>query len=155
MPDTLEDQLKRLIVDTLALQTVHPLTRLIESLKAAGLYDNTLIAIYTLDSGRAPAAASSGNEGKSGLMLAGGMIQGGYYGDVGVAGDDGDGHVYSYSAPDPATGAPMAPVTDNSGRLAGGHVWRTVMKALGLPDSLTASFPDTAGYAPLDWMLRA
>jgi arylsulfatase A-like enzyme len=86
---------------------VLPLVRLIESLKAAGLYENTLIAIYTLDGGRAPAANSSGGEGKSGLMLAGGMIQGGYYGDVGIAGDDGDGHVYSYSAPDPATGAPL------------------------------------------------
>jgi glutamate dehydrogenase len=42
-------------MDVLTLQTVHPLTRLIESLKAAGLYENTLIAIYTLDSGRSPA----------------------------------------------------------------------------------------------------
>lgn len=143
------------IMDVLTLQTVHPLTRLIESLKAAGLYENTLIAVYGLDGGRAPAAASSGGEGKSGVMLAGGMINGGYYGDVGVAGDDGDGHVYSYSAPNPDDGAPMAPVTDNSQRLAGGYMWRTVMKALGLPDELTGSFPDTAAYKPLGYMLRA
>lgn len=143
------------IMDTLALQTALPLTRLIESLKAAGQYENTLIAMYTLDGGRAPAAGSSGGEGKSGLMLAGGMIQGGYYGDVGVAGDDGDGHVYSYSSPNPDTGAPMPGVTDNSGRLAGGHVWRTVMKALGIPDTLASSFPDVANYKSLDWMLRA
>jgi len=143
------------IMDVLTLQTVHPLTRLIESLKAAGLYENTLIAAYTLDGGRAPAAGSSGGEGKSGLMLAGGMIQGGYYGDIGVAGDDGDGHVYSYHAPNPDTGAPMPGAIDNSGRLAGGFVWRTVMKALGIPDTLAASFPDTAGYKALDFMLRA
>jgi hypothetical protein len=143
------------IVDTLALQTVLPLVRLIESLKAANLYENTLIALYTLDGGRAPAANSSGSEGKSGLMLAGGMIHGGYYGDVGIAGDDGDGHIYSYSAPDPATGAPLGPVTDHTGRLAGAHVWRTVMKALGIPDSLAASFPDTGGHAPMDWLLRS
>jgi hypothetical protein len=143
------------IQDVLTLQTVLPLVRLIESLKLAGLYDRTLIALYTLDGGRAPAANSSGGEGKSGLMLAGGMIQGGYYGDVGVAGDDGDGHVYSYSAPDPATGAPMPATTDGSGRLAGGWVWRTVMKALGVPDALAGSFPDTAAYAPMNWLLRA
>jgi hypothetical protein len=87
-------------------------------------------------------------------MLAGGMITGGYYGDVGVAGDDGDGHVYSYSAPDPATGAPLGPVTDGSARLGSAHVWRTVMKALGIPDALAASFPDTAAGQPLDWLLR-
>jgi hypothetical protein len=143
------------VMDTMALQTVLPLVRLIESLKAAGLYENTLIAIYTLDSGRAPAANSAGSEGKTGLMLAGGMINGGYYGDVGVAGDDGDGHIYSYSAPDPDTGAPLGAVTDNSNRLASAHVWRTVIKALGIPDALAASFPDTAGGKSLDWLLRA
>ncbi len=143
------------IQDTLTLQTVLPLVRLIESLKAAGLYENTLIAIYTLDGGRAPAAGSSGGEGKSGVMLAGGMIQGGYFGDVGIAGDDGDGNLYTYSAPNPDTGAPLGPVMDNSGRLAGAHVWRTVMKALGIPDSLATSFPDTPNHKPLDWMLRA
>ena len=87
-------------------------------------------------------------------MLAGGRIQGGYYGDVGVAGDDGDGHVYSYSAPVPATGAPLGASTDNSGRLPGAYVWRTVMKSLGLPEELTGGFPD-AQVAPMDWMLRA
>lgn len=143
------------IMDVLTLQTVLPLTRLIESLKLAGMYDNTVIAIYTLDGGRAPAGISSGGEGKSGLMLAGGKIQGGYYGDVGVAGDDGDGHVYSYSAPDPATGAPLGPTTDNSGRLPGAFVWRTVMKSLGVPDELAGSFPDVQAAAPMDWMLRA
>lgn len=143
------------IMDTITLQTVFPLVRLIESLKAAGLYDNTLIAMYTLDSGRSPAANSSGNEGKCGFMLAGGMINGGYYGDVSAVADDGDGHVYGYSAPDPDTGAPMAPVTDNSGRIAPANAWRTVIKALGIPDALAASFPDTAGGKPLDFMLRA
>lgn len=148
------DNRPQAIMDTLTLQTVLPLTRLIESLKLANLYDNTIIAIYTLDGGRAPAGISSGGEGKSGLMLAGGRVQGGYYGDVGVAGDDGDGHLYSYSAPDPATGAPLPPSTDNSGRLPGAFVWRTVMKSLGVPDELAGSFPDVKDYAPMSWMLR-
>lgn len=143
------------IMDTITLQTVLPLVRLIESLKAANLYDNTLIALYTLDGGRAPAANSSGGEGKSGFMLAGGMINGGYYGDVMAVGDDGDGHVYGYSAPDPATGAPLPAVTDSSARLASAHAWRTVIKALGVPDALAASFPDTAAGQPLPWLLRS
>src|SRR4029079_10502910 len=138
----------------LTLQTVLPLTRLIESLKLANMYDNTVIAIYTLDGGRAPAGVSSGGEGKSGLILAGGKIQGGYYGDVGVAGDDGDGHVYSYSSPDPATGAPLGPTTASSGALPGACVWRTVMKSLGVPDEITGGFPD-AQVPAMDWMLRA
>jgi hypothetical protein len=143
------------LMDTLALQTVLPLARLIESLKLAGLYDRTLIAVYTLDSGRSPAAYSSGNIGKSGLMLAGGMIKGGYYGDVGVAGDQGDGHVYSFSMPDIATGAPLPGVTDNSQRMPGAPVWKTVMKALQIPDEVADSFPDVAGAPHLPWMLRA
>lgn len=143
------------LMDTLALQTVLPLARLIESLKLAGLYERSLIALYTLDSGRSPAAFSSGNIGKSGLMLAGGMIKGGYYGDVGVAGDQGDGHVYSFSAPDVATGLPGPAVTDNSARMQGAHVWRTVMKALKIPDDVAGQFPDVAGAKPLDWLLKA
>src|SRR5687767_5202721 len=54
--------------------TVLPLARLIESLKLAGLYDKTLIVVWTNDGGRAPAAGSSGDEGKNGAILAGGMI---------------------------------------------------------------------------------
>ena len=143
------------IMDTMALQTIHPLARLIEGLKLAGIYDRTLIAMYTLDSGRSPAANSSGNEGKCGVLLAGGMIKGGYYGDVGVAGPDGNGHVYSYASPDPATGLPTPAVTDNSNRLSGAHVWKTVMKALKVPDAVADQFPDVAGVPHLPWLLNA
>ncbi len=82
------------------------------------------------------------------------MTHDGYFGVVGIAGDDADGHVYSYSAPHPATGAPLGPVTDHTGRLAGAHVWRTVMKSPGVPDELAGSFPDVKDYAPMSWMLR-
>lgn len=143
------------IMDTMALQTINPLARLIESLKLAGIYDRTVIAMYTLDSGRSPAANSSGNEGKCGLILAGGMIKGGYYGDVGVAENSGDGHTYSYSSPDPATGAPTPAVTDNSNRLSGAHVWRSVVKALGIPDDVAGQFPDVAGVQHLPWLLNS
>ena len=50
-------------------------------------------------------------------------------------------------------GQPMAPVTDGSGRLAGKYVWRTVAKALGIPDSEAGQFPDVADAAPLSWLL--
>lgn len=143
------------IMDTLALQTVLPLTRLIESLKLAGIYDRTLIALYTVDSGRSPAGNSSGSEGKCGLMLAGGMIQGGYYGDVGVDGPEADGHRYYYQPPDPATGAPAGKVTDSSGRLSSAAVWRTVMKALRVPDEIAGQFPDVAQAKAMDWLLRS
>src|SRR5262249_2627524 len=104
--------------------------------------------------GRAPAANSSGNEGKNAIILAGGMIQGGYYGDTGVAGPDADGHLYNYRAPDVTTGALKPAVTDNSSRLPGKNVWRTVIKALEVPDELCDQFSDVAGAKPLSFLLR-
>lgn len=144
-----EDQMR-----VMARQTVLPLVRLIESFKAAGMWDRTLIAIYSLDGGRSPAAASYGNEGKNTVILAGGMIKGGYYGDISVAGDSGDGHTYRYHIPDATTGAPGAAVTDNSGRLPAATIWRTVMKALRIPVDVYGQFPDVQGHPELNFMLR-
>lgn len=137
-------------------QLAPSLARLIESLKAAGIYDRTLIAIYTTDGSRSPAAGSAGNEGKSSVMLAGGRINGGYFGDVTVAGNDGNGHSYGFRAPDPVTGQPLDAHQDNSGRLAGGHAWRTVAAAMGTPASVLSRFssPRITGTAPLPFVLR-
>lgn len=142
------------VMTTMGLQCALPLSRLIESLKAAGMWERTTIAIFSADGGREPAANSYGNTGKNSLVLAGGNVKGGYFGDVGVAGDTGDGHVYSYRVPDPVTGAPTAPVTDNSNRLNGAYAWRTVMKALEIPDEIVGQYPDVAGVSPLPFMLR-
>lgn len=139
---------------TYARQGAIPLARLIARLKETGHYDRTLIAIYTTDGGRSPGAGSAGNEGKNTVIFAGGMIRGGYYGDVSVAGDTGDGHSYAYHAPDPVTGVPGPGSTDNGGRLAGAAVWRTAMKALRVPDALCDQFADVRGVAPLPFMLR-
>ncbi|MEZ4460822.1 MAG: hypothetical protein R3E66_14040 [bacterium] len=144
-----EDQMR-----VMARQTVLPLVRLIESFKAAGMWDKTLLAVYSLDGGRSPAAASYGNEGKNTVILAGGMIEGGYYGDISVAGDNGDGHTYRYHVPDASTGALGAAVTDNSSRLPGATIWRTVNKALGIPVDVYGQFPDVAGHPELNFMLR-
>jgi len=139
---------------TYAKQAALPLARLIAKLKESGHYARTLIAIYTTDGGRSPAAGSAGNEGKNTVIFAGGMIRGGYYGDVSVESDTDDGHRYAYHAPDPVTGAPGPGVTDNSGRLPGAALWRTAMRALQVPDALCEQFPDVRGVAPLGFMLR-
>lgn len=142
------------VMNTMGLQCALPLARLIESFKAAGIWERTTIAIFSADGGRAPSANSYGNSGKNTLVLAGGNVRGGYFGDVGVAGDNGDGHNYNYRVPDPVTGNPTAPVTDNSNRLNGAYAWRTVMKALEMPDEIAGQYPDVAGYQPLGFMLN-
>ena len=136
--------------------TVAPLLRLIENLKKAGIYDRTLVVVYTTDGGRAPAAGSSGDEGKNGAILAGGMIKGGYYGDIRTAGPDRDGQKYAYHMPDVATGAPVPTgTTGNDKRLPAAALWRTIMKALRVPDDIAGGFPDTMAAKPLVWLLRS
>lgn len=140
------------VMNTMGLQAALPLARLIESLKAAGIYEQTLIVVYSTDGGRAPSGNSYGNSGKNSFIMAGRNVKGGYYGDVSVAGNSGDGHAYAYHVPDEG-GAPMAPVTDNSNRLEGARSWRTVMRALEMPDDLCDEFEDVAGVGPLNFMV--
>ncbi len=137
-----------------AKQAALPLARLIAKLKESGHYDRTLIAIYTTDGSRSPGAGSAGNEGKNTVIFAGGMIRGGYYGDVSIAGETDDGHRYAYHAPDPITGAPLAGVTGNGGRVPGAAIWRTAMRALRVPDALCDQFADVRGVSALPYMLR-
>lgn len=135
-------------------QTSLPLARLIETFKKAGIYDRTLIVMNTLDGGRSPAANSFGSEGKNGLILAGGKIKGGYYGDVRVGGKHEDGHRYVYHRPDD-NGVPVAQgVAHGGGRVAGADVWRTVAKALEIPDALAGSFTDSAKGRVLPYLLK-
>jgi hypothetical protein len=134
---------------------VLPLLRLIENLKAANLYNRTLIIISTADGGRAPASGSSGDEGKNGFILAGGMIRGGYYGDIRNAGADGDGQRYRYHMPDLTSGMPVATgTTGNDQRVPAAPLYRTMAKALSMPDSLVSQFADVANERPLNFMLR-
>jgi hypothetical protein len=146
------------VVRTQARQCALPLARLIQSLKDAGIYDRTLIAVYTLDGSRRPAANSYGNDGKGTLMLAGGMIRGGYYGDIEVAGDDGNGHSYGFRAPDSVTGMPGAELVTDWGardkRTSSAAAWQTVTEALGIPRELRDQFEEVAGVEPLRFMLR-
>jgi len=124
-------------------------------LKAADLFDDTLIAVYSLDGGRSPAANSSGNEGKNTVVLAGGKVRGGYFGDVKIAGPRGDGHEYSYHRPDPSTGLAHPEGTrKNDLRTPGRDIWRTVMEALAIPSAVYAELPDVSGAKALEFMLR-
>jgi hypothetical protein len=134
---------------------VLPLVRLIEQLKAANLYDRTLIVISTADGGRAPASGSSGDEGKNGFILAGGMIKGGYYGDIQNAGPDGGGQKYRYHMPDLATGKPIPNgTTGNDRRVPAAPLYRSMAKALSIPDSLLGQFSDVAQAKALPWLIR-
>ncbi len=135
--------------------TVLPLVRLIEKLKEAGLYDRTLIVVSTADGGRAPAAGSSGDEGKNGVILAGGMIRGGYYGDIRADSIDGDGHKYRYKMPDLVTGAPDAQGTlMNDRRVPAANLWRTIMAAVAVPAATLNQFPSIASASTLPFLLR-
>jgi Protein of unknown function (DUF1501) len=135
---------------------VGPLVRLIEKLKAAQLYDRTLIVISTADGGRAPAAGSSGDEGKNGVILAGGMVRGGYYGDIKADSDDGDGHKYRYFMPDLDTGIPSPQGSlGNDQRLPAASLWKTVMQAVKVPGTTLSQFPSVANAKTLSWLIRS
>jgi hypothetical protein len=145
--------------------TARPLARLINKLKGAGLYKDTLIAIYTTDGSRAPSANSSGDQGKNTVILAGGMLEGkgGYYGDIGIDSTDngggscGPGHNFIYKLPDLATGAPTGGTFKGGAkepRVPGGSIWKTVMRLLRVPDSEFAQWPEVANAKTLDFLLK-
>lgn len=142
------------VMKTMAAQSALPLARLIEQIKAIpGMWERTVIAIYSADGGRSPSANSYGNSGKSSFVLAGGMIKGGYFGDVRPSGNTSTGHTWDYFSPDDS-GAPVVPVSgDGSGRVNGGRSWRTVMAALQIPNEAVLQYPDAAAHQPLGFML--
>ncbi len=147
------------VLQTQAHQSARPLARAITAFKAAGVWDRTLIAIYTLDGSREPRANSYGDAGKGTVVLAGGMIKGGYYGDIRPMMDSGTGHKFGYIVADPTTGAPTGEAvmnwTDKSKRTPSADIWLTVMKALGIPDNVARQFPDVAQGKVLSYLLKA
>jgi len=84
-------------------------------------------------------------------------VKGGYFGDVGVAGADGDGHAYHFSTPDPITGIaqPVHQEDRHDLRLKGGYSWRTVAEAIGAPASVLTQIgsPSIDAVQPLRFML--
>lgn len=142
------------LVRTMAQQISNPLARMIQKFKEAQIWDRTVIAVFCVDGSREAKADSYGNAGKNTVILAGGKIRGGYYGDVRVATNTAEGHNYTYHMPDLVKGTPGPGAGDNQNRVAGKHVWRTIMKALAVPDTLCNKFADVNGAAPLPFMLK-
>ncbi len=140
------------IIRTMAKQAAIPLARLVQRLKetphgTGSLFDSTLIAMYTTDGSRSPKAdASYGDtpDAKNTLILAGGMIKGGYYGDY-----SGRPENFVPHAPDVTTGAPMA-----GQRTRDQDAWMTVATALGIDRSTATQFPDVADGRALEFLLR-
>ena len=143
-----EDQMR-----VMAAQTVLPLVRLIELLKANGLWERTTIAIYTLDGGRAPNAYSNGDRGKNTIILAGGRVRGGYFGDIRLE-TPGDNQRFSYHRPN-RDGLPITDgVVDNSQRVEAAPIYRTVLRAAGVSNQTLDTFEDLQNSRSLDYMLR-
>jgi hypothetical protein len=70
------------------------------------------------------------------------------------------GHTYAFRRPDPKTGELQAPVSEwnaPGARVPSGSVWRTVVKAMGIPESeYVGKFNALIdGAVPLDCMLRS
>lgn len=138
----------RLVLDTQARATAEPLARFIQAMKGAGIWNRTLIAMYTLDGGRGPNSNSTGERTKNALILAGGMVKGGYYGDI--AYNNG----WVWKRPDD-NGVPVAGTTDGrQGRVPNADVYKTVAKAAGVADSLVNNFPDARNGKVLTYMLK-
>ena len=124
------------------------LARLISKLKAAGLYDDTAILVTSLDGGRSLRIDSDGSGGLNTFLLAGGRIQGGYYGDVKVTMTEGSRNTYAYHRPDAASGRPVdVGNTDNGGRVENAVAYRTILKAMGIPETFFDALP-TVGQGP-------
>jgi hypothetical protein len=133
-----------------AKQVSNPLSKMIEALKTAGIWNETVVAIFTTDGGRGLEANSFGSKGKNGAILAGGQIKGGYYGNV-----TNQGTKYFYHRPDDS-GRPIANgVSGNDKRVAGRDLWMTLMQALRMDMNLARSFPDTKDAKILDYMLKS
>jgi hypothetical protein len=125
------------------------LARLINYLKSNNLWDNTVIAMYTLDGSRSPASNSTGENSKNAVILVGGKVKGGYYGDIRYQNNQ-----FYYHRPNDA-GVPVATgVTDGSQRVPAADVYKTVMTAAGIPMTVINSFPDAAAGKVLTYMLK-
>src|SRR5262249_8957404 len=113
-----------------------------------------------LDGSREPRANSYGDHGKGTIMLCGGMIKGGYYGDIKVTADKaGLGHEFGFEVPDTSSGMPSgAPVTnwaDASKRVPSADIWLTVTKALGIPENVARNYPDVMNGKYLNYLLKS
>ncbi len=140
-------------VRTQAQQLAKPLARLIARLQEDGLYERTVIAVYTADGSRAPHANSYGHDGKNTLILAGGRIRGGYYGDIRLT-DEGSRNGVTYHPPG-EDGAPLSEgFRGTNGRLSSARLWRTVIEAARIPSDVVEGFAEVQSATPYGFVLR-
>jgi uncharacterized protein (DUF1501 family) len=131
---------------------------LVKDLVDRGLWQNTVL-VWMGEFGRTPRINQNGGRDHWArcwsVVVGGGAIKGGYYGDIQIAGPDRDGHRYRYHMPDLITGAPIPDgVTDKTKRVPGVAIYRTVAKAMRIPDDVLNQFPAVAAAKPLPFLLR-
>lgn len=139
------------VMYTQAQQSGMTLARMIQTLKASGHWQNTIIAMYTLDGSRSPLLSSTGEDSKNSILLAGGKIKGGYYGDIQVS----TAGTVTYRRPGD-NGLPIAVgTTGREMRVPAADVYKTVLSAAGVPMSVLDSFPDVRPGKILSYMMKA
>ena len=135
-----------LILTTQGIQTASPLARLIQTLKQAGIWNQTVIAMYTTDGSRSPLRNSTGYQTKNSVILAGGKVKGGYYGDIRVNGSN-----VLYHRPDNLGNPVENGVGGAQNRVPAKDIYATVAKLMNLSQ---LAFPDAADAAILNYMLK-
>jgi len=139
----------KFMMDTQAQQSGITLARLINFLKANNLWANTIIAMYTLDGSRSMDTNSTGQDSKNALVLAGGKIRGGYYGDIRFTNNN-----FVYHRPDDA-GNPIATGTTGGGmRVPAADLYKTVLSAAGVPVTMIDGFADARAGKVLSYLLK-
>lgn len=139
------------VMTTQAQQSGMTLARMIQSLKTSGHWESTLIVMYTLDGSRSPISSSTGEDTKNAVVLAGGKIRGGYYGDIQVSNSG----VVTYRRPDD-NGNPVATgTTGREMRVPAADVYKTVATAAGIPMNVIDSFPDVRAGRLMSYLLRS
>lgn len=139
----------KFMMDTQAQQSGMTLARLINFLKANNLWANTVIAMYTLDGSRSMDTNSTGQDSKNAIVLAGGKIKGGYYGDIRMTNG-----AFTYHRPDDAGNPVAAGVTGGNQRVPAADVYKTVMTAAGVPTAMIDGFADARPGKVLSYMLK-
>ncbi len=139
-----------LLMNTQAEQSGRTLARMIQNLKDSGLWENTIIAMYTLDGSRSPVSNSTGENTKNAIVLAGGKIRGGYYGDVSLSTNG----TVTYFRPNDS-GQPIA--QGNTGRdmrVPAADIYKTVASLSGVPMNMIDSFADVRAGRMLSYLIR-
>ncbi|MFK7822734.1 MAG: DUF1501 domain-containing protein [Oligoflexales bacterium] len=135
-----------LILNTQGIQTASPLARLIQTLKQAGIWNQTVIAMYTTDGSRSPLRNSTGYQTKNSVIFAGGKVKGGYYGDIQVTGSN-----VQYHRPDDLGNPVSNGASGAQNRVPAKDIYATLAKLLNIKE---LPYPDAVEATILNYMLK-